>query len=220
MDSSTLAAESKSTPVLPSVPSIPINNGGGNPETLAQIREAYARTKSELTEALAKKRNLDKQLIHCEVQLYEVEAQYLLDTSVGSGGGGNIIQGFEGYLKNTALSKRRTEISDGDRMFSNSSSTYAKSLELRGDDSDTGSDPGSKFAAPALQTVMLPPAPRQQEVPSAAMQKRDRDRLYQRQKRARKESRGTASGDDNDYNSVTSGTNNKRKRPKTTEEEG
>lgn len=126
MDSSTLTAESKPAPALPSVPSIPLNNSGIAAESSAQIREAYTRIKSELTEALAKKRNLDRQLIQCEVQLYEVEAQYLLDTSVGSGGGGNIIQGFEGYLKNTALSKRRTEISDGDRMFSNSSSTYAK----------------------------------------------------------------------------------------------
>lgn len=127
MDSSTLTVDSKPAPALPSVPSIPLNNSGGvAPESSAQIREAYMRIKSELSEALAKKRNLDRQLIQCEVQLYEVEAQYLLDTSVGSGGGGNIIQGFEGYLKNTALSKRRTEISDGDRMFSNSSSTYAK----------------------------------------------------------------------------------------------
>ncbi|GJJ15552.1 hypothetical protein Clacol_009830 [Clathrus columnatus] len=194
-----------------------LSNGTASTESIAQIREAYSKTKQELIEALAKKRDLDRQLIQCEVQLYEVEAQYLAETSSGSGGGGNIIQGFDGYLKNTGPNKRRNEINDGDRMFSNSSSTYAKSLELRAEDSDTGSEPGNKFTAPALQTVMLPPAPRQQEVPSAAMQKRDRDRLYQRQKRARKEGRGTASGDENDYN--TSGGTNKRKRPKATEEE-
>lgn len=125
---STLNSELKPPIVAPSLPatSTSLSNGMTSTESSAQIREAYARTKQELIEALAKKRNLDRQLIQCEVQLYEAEAQYLAETSTGSGGGGNIIQGFDGYLKNTGLSKRRTEISDADRMFSNSSSTYAK----------------------------------------------------------------------------------------------
>jgi chromatin modification-related protein EAF6 len=94
------------------------------PESSAQVREAYSKTKQELIEALKRKRALDKQLIQCEVQIYNLEASYLAETS-GSGGG-NIIQGFEGYLKNPGVHKRRAEVSDADRMFSNSSSTYSK----------------------------------------------------------------------------------------------
>jgi len=95
-----------------------------NLESSAQAREAYAKTKQDLIEALARKRALDKRLMQCEVQIYNSEASYLSDTA--GTGGGNIIQGFEAYLKNQNVNKRRAEISDGDRMFSNSSSTYAK----------------------------------------------------------------------------------------------
>lgn len=94
------------------------------PESSAQTREAYAKAKQDLIEALARKRAIDRQLIACEVQIYNFEASYLADTA--GNGGGNIIQGFDGYLKNQAVNKRRAEVSDADRMFSNSSSTYAK----------------------------------------------------------------------------------------------
>ncbi|KAF8517345.1 histone acetyltransferase subunit NuA4-domain-containing protein [Gautieria morchelliformis] len=182
------------------------------PESSAQTREAYAKTKQDLLDALARKRAIDRQLVSCEVQIYNVEASYLADTA--GNGGGNIIQGFDGYLKNPGVSKKRAEVSDADRMFSNSSSTYAKSLEMQAEESDTPSEPVGKFAAPALQTVMLPPATRQQELQSAVVQKKERDRLYQRQKRARKESRAsgaTASGDENDYSG---GSTSRRKKSK------
>ncbi|KAF8578082.1 NuA4-domain-containing protein [Ramaria rubella] len=181
-------------------------------ESSAQTREGYARTKQELIDALARKRVVDRQLISCEVQIYNFEASYLADTA--GNGGGNIIQGFDGYLKNPGVNKRRSEVSDADRMFSNSSSTYAKSLELQAEESDTASEPVGKFAAPALQTVMLPPATRQQELQS--VQKKERDRLYQRQKRARKESRGTISGDENDYSG---GSTSRRKKTKLADDE-
>ena len=93
-------------------------------ESSAQAREAYAKSKQDLIDALARKRAIDKQLISCEVQIYNFEATYLADTA--GNGGGNIIQGFDSYLKNPSVNKRRTEVSDADRMFSNSSSTYAK----------------------------------------------------------------------------------------------
>jgi len=205
MNKPTDADAAKST-AQPSVPA--------TQESSAQAREAYAKTKQELLETLARKRALDKQLIQCEVQIYNLEATYLAETSGNAGG--NIIQGFDGYLKNPGVNKRRAEVSDADRMFSNSSSTYAKSLELQADDSDTASEAVNKFTSQALQTVMLPPAPRQQELQTASMQKKDRDRLYQRQKRARKDSRATASGDENDYSAVGSGSTYRRKRAKNT----
>ena len=104
----------------------PAQNVGVHPptESSAQTREAYAKTKQDLVDALSRKRAIDRQLISCEVQIYNFEASYLAETA--GNGGGNIIQGFDGYLKNPGVNKRRAEVSDADRMFSNSSSTYAK----------------------------------------------------------------------------------------------
>ena len=87
---------------------------------------------------------------------------------------------------------------------------------MQAEESDTASEPVGKFSAPALQTVMLPPATRQQELQSAVVQKKERDRLYQRQKRARKESRATVSGDENDYSG---GSVSRRKKSKLVDEE-
>ena len=84
-----------------------------------------------------------------------------------------------------------------------------QSLELQAEDSDDQAETPGKYSAPGLQTVMLPPATRQQELQSAAQQKKDRDRLYQRNKRARKDNRATASGDENEYTAAGS---NRRKR--------
>ncbi len=59
-----------------------------------------------------------------EVQIYNTESQYLLETAAHSGG--NIVQGFDGYLKNPPGGRRKYEIGDADRLFSNSSASYKK----------------------------------------------------------------------------------------------
>ena len=59
-----------------------------------------------------------------EVQLYHLEASYLTETTTNSGG--NIITGFENYLKNQGIGRRKFEVTDGDRMFSASSTTYQR----------------------------------------------------------------------------------------------
>jgi chromatin modification-related protein EAF6 len=59
-----------------------------------------------------------------ELQIYNLETSYLTETASHSGG--NIIQGFEGYLKNQSVGRRKYEVSETDRMFSNSSLTYQK----------------------------------------------------------------------------------------------
>ncbi|PPQ82581.1 hypothetical protein CVT26_012386, partial [Gymnopilus dilepis] len=84
----------------------------------------YETLKKELMQALPKKRAIDKQLAQIEAQIYTLEATYLTETVAH--GGGNIIQGFENYLKNQGSGRRRNEIHDQDRIFSNSSLTFQK----------------------------------------------------------------------------------------------
>lgn len=59
-----------------------------------------------------------------ELQIYNLEATYLTETAAHSGG--NIIQGFENYLKNQGAGRRKYEVHDYDRVFSNSSLTFQK----------------------------------------------------------------------------------------------
>ena len=59
-----------------------------------------------------------------ELQIYVLEATYLTETAAHSGG--NIIQGFENYLKNQSSGRRKYEVHDHDRVFSNSSLTFQK----------------------------------------------------------------------------------------------
>ncbi|KAI0632026.1 NuA4-domain-containing protein [Trametes polyzona] len=149
----------------------------------AEDKAKYNAAKKELVEALEKKRRLDKQLAQIEVQIYNLEGAYLTETAAHSGG--NIIHGFDGYLKNQPSGRRKYEISDADRIFSTSSMTYKKSLELsgEGEESTATGDDQSRMSTPGLTTVIVPPAPRP-EVLTAAQQKKNRDREYQRKKRA------------------------------------
>jgi hypothetical protein len=59
-----------------------------------------------------------------ELQIYNLETSYLTETAAHSGG--NIIQGFDGYLKNQTVGRRKYEVNENDRLFSRSSVTYQK----------------------------------------------------------------------------------------------
>lgn len=104
-------------------------------------KTAFEAAKKELVQALTRKRNADKHLVssdalppvmaahdfiqaQVEVQLYHLEASYLTETTTNSGG--NIITGFENYLKNQGIGRRKFEVTDSDRMFSASSTTYQR----------------------------------------------------------------------------------------------
>lgn len=106
----------------------------------AEDKAAFEAAKKDLVQALTRKRNADKQLVsptflpgaiahnliqaQVEVQLYHLEASYLTDTTTNSGG--NIITGFDNYLKNQGTGRRKFEVTDSDRMFSASSTTYQR----------------------------------------------------------------------------------------------
>jgi chromatin modification-related protein EAF6 len=58
-----------------------------------------------------------------ETQIFQAEGQYIAETA---GTGGNIIHGFENYLKSASTNRKRVEVSEIDRVFSQSSITYRK----------------------------------------------------------------------------------------------
>ncbi|KAH9991279.1 NuA4-domain-containing protein [Russula vinacea] len=165
------------------------------PIPTAEEKNRIMASKKELIQALVKRRALDKQLAQIEVQIHALEGQYLVETSAHSGG--NIIHGFEGYLKNQ-VTKKRYELSDADRLFSTSSLTYQRSLELSGEGEESAANLDDfKQPTSGLTTVVLPPAPRAPEL-TAAQLKKNRDREYQRKKRAAASRRsvGTVSDDE------------------------
>ncbi|KAJ7288228.1 histone acetyltransferase subunit NuA4-domain-containing protein [Mycena rebaudengoi] len=150
----------------------------------------YEAAKKELMLALPKKRAVDKQLADIELQIHELEKTYLTETAAHNGG--NIITGFEGYLKNSNTNRRKYDVADSERLFSNSSLTYLKSLELLA--SEEPAEEVSQFkqpSTPGVTTVIVPPATRGQELDQSQL-KKHRDREYQRRKRASASQRSTS----------------------------
>lgn len=95
-----------------------------NDQPSVEERSRYEALRKEIAAGLTRKRNIDKQLAQTEQALYDLESTYLTETATHSGG--NIIQGFDGYLKNQSVGRRKYEVLETDRMFSNSSATYKK----------------------------------------------------------------------------------------------
>ncbi|KAH9442357.1 hypothetical protein MJO29_015018 [Puccinia striiformis f. sp. tritici] len=127
-------------------PAITSNGGDVDPEILSRLENA----KTELALNLAKKKKLDKELSALETSLYSHETAYLTDPSANLFG--NIVKGYEAYVKappSTSMagdhhSTRRkraytnigpsgpTEmVGDAERIFSKSSGSYARALEVR-----------------------------------------------------------------------------------------
>ncbi|GAW06799.1 4-domain-containing protein [Lentinula edodes] len=91
------------------------------------VKTRYEAIKKELLAQIPKKRAIDKKLAQVEAQIFTLEGSYLSET--GTHSGGNLIQGFENYLKNQTNGRRRTEAAEHDRIFSNSSLTYTRRME-------------------------------------------------------------------------------------------
>ncbi|KAL8637295.1 MAG: hypothetical protein Q9226_009138 [Calogaya cf. arnoldii] len=107
----------------------------------------YEKLKRDLRETIQKKRTLDKNIAMLEDQIYRIEASYLEETSSA----GNIIRGFDNYIKGSALSgsvsaggggsaggsaggggggtsTRRKGVTEQDRVFSRSSCSFMREL--------------------------------------------------------------------------------------------
>ncbi|KAI8917664.1 hypothetical protein PhCBS80983_g05782 [Powellomyces hirtus] len=79
----------------------------------------------ELQELLSRKKAVDKSLVDLERKIYLIEGSYLEDTNHG-----NIIRGFGDYLNNHST-KKKHKLTEEDRLFSRSSVTYNKALEMK-----------------------------------------------------------------------------------------
>ncbi|KAF8073733.1 histone acetyltransferase subunit NuA4-domain-containing protein [Lyophyllum atratum] len=198
------------------------------PGPSAEEKSRYESLKNELKKALPKKRQADKQLATVEVQIYNLEANYLTETAAHSGG--NIIQGFDGYLKNQTTGRRKYEINDQDRLFSKSSLTYQKvrpcarilfaSLDLlgEGEESTATNDDYHKQPTPGVTTVIVPPATRTQEL-SVAQQKKIRDREYQRRKRTSVSLRSNGDSDEEIVSAASTSSRRPTKRSRITDDD-
>lgn len=115
------------------------------PGSLEEAQQRYEVTKKALKSGISKKRHIDRTLTDLESQIFLFEGSYLSNTAAS---GGNIVKGFDSYLKTNAatggsskLSSINTsilggqEIAPDDRMFSISSATYKRSLELKANES-------------------------------------------------------------------------------------
>ncbi|GAA5817455.1 hypothetical protein MFLAVUS_011003 [Mucor flavus] len=99
-------------------------------------RQKYEEVKHELQALLARKKQVDTNLINLENAIYAFEGSYLEDTQQN----GNIIRGFDGYLTNRP-DRRKPKFTELDRLFSLSSSTYQKALAQKEEkDQDSSQD--------------------------------------------------------------------------------
>ncbi|CCG83186.1 Chromatin modification-related protein eaf6 [Taphrina deformans PYCC 5710] len=93
-------------------------------EERIQVQKLYDIAKKELRELLQRKKQADKDLAVLETQIYKLEGNYLEDTQQG----GNIVRGFDGYLKGM-VNSRKMQFSESDRLFSLSSVSYSETAQ-------------------------------------------------------------------------------------------
>ncbi|RIB06956.1 histone acetyltransferase subunit NuA4-domain-containing protein [Gigaspora rosea] len=98
-------------------------------------RQKLEDAEAELKELLIRKKQVDKSLKTIEKHIWNFEGSYLEETHSG----GNLIRGFDGYLRATNDKKKRSEITREERLFSLSSATSEKAVGLV-DDSSSSSD--------------------------------------------------------------------------------
>ena len=84
-----------------------------------------ATAEKELQELIERKKQIERNLINMEVQIYNYETLYLEE----SGQWGNLLRGLDGYLVGRN-ERRRGPVQESERDFSASSATYQKALNI------------------------------------------------------------------------------------------
>lgn len=79
----------------------------------------------ELHELIERKKQIERNLINLEVQIYNYETLYLEETSQC----GNLLRGLDGYLGGRS-ERRKGPVQEDERVFSSSSATYQKALNI------------------------------------------------------------------------------------------
>ncbi|KAF2750695.1 NuA4-domain-containing protein [Sporormia fimetaria CBS 119925] len=97
----------------------------------------YEKLRRDLRDNLAKKKALDAELAELDADIRRRETAYLENY-----GAGNIVKGFDNYIKGTSLAtssggggpmaRRKAAISDADRIFSNGSISFARDASTAG----------------------------------------------------------------------------------------
>ncbi|KAF9586145.1 chromatin modification- protein eaf6 [Lunasporangiospora selenospora] len=106
--------------------------------------QQYVDAKNELNELMTRKKVVDRNLAALENSIYAFEGSYLEDTQHG----GNIIRGFDGYI-NPKAEKTRTKYTDADRLFSMSSTTFTKALQIKDNgDQESSQDEMKRSSVP------------------------------------------------------------------------
>lgn len=113
------------------------------PASLDEASQRYEILRAQLKESLEKKRQIDHKVTDLESQIYLYEGSYLNGTAAS---GGNVIRGFDSYLKpsSTTATGTRTSMSaapNDERLFSNSSTTHQRSLALKANESEVLGEP-------------------------------------------------------------------------------
>ncbi|KAM7205805.1 NuA4 domain containing protein [Naviculisporaceae sp. PSN 640] len=109
----------------------------------------YEKQRQHLKELINRKRTLEKKIVTLEESIYSKETDYLENTP-----GGNIITGFDNYTKgtsNAAAQRRKTGLTDANRVFSRSSVSYNPNAQQEAQTpggSTTHSTPGSLAPTP------------------------------------------------------------------------
>ncbi|KAF8424662.1 histone acetyltransferase subunit NuA4-domain-containing protein [Tirmania nivea] len=110
----------------------------------------YEEIRKDLREMLQRKKLLDRNLALLEDQIAKFEATYLEETPTG-----NIIRGFDNYIKGPAA-RRRNAIGDADRVFSMSSATSLKVAQQEAEASSSQSQSASASTPSTNQTDQKP----------------------------------------------------------------
>ncbi|KAG0054584.1 Chromatin modification- protein meaf6 [Gryganskiella cystojenkinii] len=114
--------------------------------------QQYVDAKAELNELMTRKKIVDKNLAGLENSIYAFEGSYLEDTLHG----GNIIRGFDGYISNKP--EKKLKYSDSDRLFSMSSTTFTKALQIKENpEPESSQDESKRSSSVSASNYKRPP---------------------------------------------------------------